>query len=99
MKLINTLATTAVATLIATGAFSQSAFDGSIGFDYISAPDDSFEYQTQINGSLVYSVTPSIKLQLDLGSTAYEGDDYSESNYGLHAIYSLNSSTDTNFNG
>ena len=89
MKLTSTLATTAFATLIA-----QSAFDGSIGFDYISAPDDSFEYQTQINGSLVYSVTPSIKLQLDLGSTAYEGNDYSESNYGVHAIYSLNSSTD-----
>ena len=94
MKLTSLLATTAFATLIATGAFSQSAFDGSIGFDYISAPDDSFEYQTQINGSLVYSASPNIKLQLDLGSTTYETDDYSYYEYGIHAIYALNSSTD-----
>ena len=95
MKLTSLFATTAAAALIATGAFAQSTVDGSIGFDYMHAPDDEgFDYQTQINGSLVYSATPSIKFQLDLGSTTYEGNGYSEYNYGLHAIYSLNSSTD-----
>lgn len=94
MKLVNTLATTAAATLIATSAFSQSTFDGSFGFAYMDAPDDTFDYQTQIDGSLVYGVTPMIKLQFDLGSTTYEGYGYSEYDYGIHAIYSLNSSTD-----
>ncbi len=93
MKLVNTLATTAVATLIATGAFSQSAFDGSIGISYIDAPDDSFDYQTQIDGSLVYGVTPMIKLQFDLGNTTYEGYD-ADLNYGVHAIYSPSAALD-----
>ena len=87
MKLTHILATTAIVTLSATSAFSQSAIDGSFGFAYINAPDDSFDYQTQIDGSLVYSLSQSIKFQMDLGSTTYEGSD-SDFNYGIHAIYS-----------
>lgn len=93
MKLLNTLATAAVATVIATGAFSQSAFDGSLGVSYIYAPDDTFDYQTQIDGSLVYGISPSFQLQLDLGSTNYEGGS-SDLNYGIHAIYSPNEMLD-----
>lgn len=84
---MSVLAISTTASLLAAATFSQSAFDGTIGFQYIYAPDDGFDFQTQVDGSLVYSFSPKFKVQADIGSTFYEGNPPSDMNYGLHAIY------------
>lgn len=94
MKSICKMAAAASVALVATGAHAQSTLDGSISLQYIFAPDDSFDYQSQIDGSLTFGISPSFDIQLDLGLVTYEGYGFSDVTYGIHAIYALNDSID-----
>lgn len=98
MKLLTTIAMASAVMLPVTAANAQSVFNGTIGVEYIHAPDDTFNFQANINGSLVYAVTPQISFQVDLGSTSYVYDDPADSstefNYGIHAIYSPSDALD-----
>jgi len=89
------IALAAVAIASATGVNAQSAFDGTIGLTYLSAPDDSYDYVLQGNGSLVYHFTPTFGVQADLGGTSYSFPTSTSSymHYGLHGIYALSSAT------
>ena len=74
---------------IASGAIAQSAIDSEVSFDYISAPDDSFEYQLQLSGS-VERRFGQFGVQGNLLLWQYEDDDGDfASSVTLHAFYEV----------
>ncbi len=94
MKLVHTITATAIMALGATGALAQSAFDGTVGLTYISAPDDGYDYALQFGGSLMYDISPSFDLQFDLLGATYSNSSNMYLSYGAHVIYALNPNTD-----
>ena len=77
-----------VASFLGTSAMAQSAIDAEVAFDYISAPDDVFEYQVQLTGS-VERRFGQFGVQSDLLIWQYEGETNTRDEITLHAFYEV----------
>ena len=77
-----------VASFLGTSAMAQSAIDAEVAFDYISAPDDDFEYQVQLTGS-VERRFGQFGVQSDLLIYQYEGKTNTINEITLHAFYEV----------
>ena len=77
-----------VASFLGTSAMAQSAIDAEVAFDYISAPDDRFEYQVQLTGS-VERRFGQFGVQSDLLISQYEGETNTRDEITLHAFYEV----------
>jgi hypothetical protein len=77
-----------VACFLGTSAMAHSAIDAEVALDYISAPDDSFEYQVQLTGS-VERRFGQFGVQSDLLIYQYEGETNTSDEITLHAFYEV----------
>ena len=70
------MAGASTAMLLSAPLHAQSLpFDAEVSFYYIHAPDDSFDYQLQLEGSAEFDVAPQFSVQVDLAYIKYDGSD------------------------